>query len=449
MVYKRFYINIIIRVILILGTCFLISFSFPTKKAFLIINHTVLLIIQVFLLIRYLNKTNYELADFFESVVNKDYNFLQFPGKKGKSYSKLYDSLFVIGELLKKSEIENIFKSQYLLAAIENVGTGLIWFDNNGNILLVNRTTRELLKHNSLSRISELDEIMKGFSQILRDIKPSENKLIKLQTGNEYRQISIKATKLIQQGKEIKLISLQDIKNELDEAELDSWQKLIRVLAHEIMNSIGPITTTTTAISKYFRNDQGDTINKDDISKTTIENTIKGLEIIEDRSIGLKDFVSNYRQLTNLPQPILTEIQLEPFIKNISILYKEELQEKNIDFNFIIESNNILLTADEKLISHVIINLLKNSIEAVHSSENPKIDLKIFKNKNDEIIIQVIDNGPGIPQEIIDKIFVPFFTTKDEGSGIGLSLSRQIMRLHSGSINVKSDKSGTEFQLVF
>jgi len=124
MVYKKFYINIIIRVVLLLATCLLIAFSFPTKKAFLILNHTALLVIQVFLLIKYLNKTNYELADFFESVVNKDYNFMQFPRKKGKSYSKLYESLSVINEVLKKSEIENIFKSQYLLAAIENVGTG-------------------------------------------------------------------------------------------------------------------------------------------------------------------------------------------------------------------------------------------------------------------------------------------------------------------------------------
>ncbi|MBU8893062.1 MAG: GHKL domain-containing protein [Bacteroidales bacterium] len=449
MIYKKFYINIVVRVVLLLATCFLITFSFPTQKAFLIINHLALLIIQIILLVRYLNKTNYELADFFESVVNKDYNFLQFSKKKGKSYSKLYESLTVISDALKKSEIENIFKSQYLLAAIENVGTGLIWFDDKGNVLLVNKSTRELLSISTLSNISELDYVMKGFSQIINEIKPSENRLIKLYIGDDYRQISIKSTELIQQGKHIKLISLQDIKNELDEVELDSWQKLIRVLAHEIMNSIGPITTTTTAILRYFRNDQGMTIDLNNIDKTTIDNTIKGLEIIEDRSVGLKEFVSNYRQLTNLPKPIISEIKLNSFVENISLLFKEEFLDRNIDFNYVVEPKDKSLSADEKLISHVIINLLKNSIEAVRSIKKPKIDLKVFENKNNEIVIQVRDNGPGIPEEIIDKIFIPFFTAKEEGSGIGLSLSRQIMRLHNGSIKVKSSKGGTDFQLIF
>jgi len=436
-------------VLLILATCFLVAFSFPTKKMFLIINHTVLLIIQVFLLIRYLNKTNYELADFFESIIGKDYNFLQLPKNKGKSYSKLYDSLYVIGDVLKKSEIENIFKSQYLLAAIENVGTGLIWFDEKGEVLLVNKSTRDLFNLKSLKYISELDKLMNGFSQILKDIKPSEHKLIKLNIGNDYKHISIKSTELVQQGKHIKLISLHDIKNELDEAELDSWQKLIRVLAHEIMNSIGPITTSTTAISKYFKNDRGEAIDSQNVDKPIIENTIKGLEIIEERSLGLKDFVGSYRQLSNLPSPIIKEIQVKAFIQNLILLLKEEIQENQLEFNWDVNPLDLMLQVDEKLISHVIINLLKNAMEAVRSVEKPKIEIKAFKNDNSEIIIQVKDNGTGIHEELMDKIFIPFFTTKEEGSGIGLSLSRQIMRLHNGSIKVKPSEEGTRFQLVF
>jgi len=325
----------------------------------------------------------------------------------------------------------------------------LIWFDDRGEVLLVNKSTRELLNLKSLLHMSELEDIMKGFPQIIKDIRPSEHKLIKLSIGNEFKHISVKSTELIQQGKHIKLISLQDIKSELDETELDSWQKLIRVLAHEIMNSIGPITTSTTAISRYFKNDKGEAIDLNNMNKSIIDNTIKGLEIIEDRSVGLKDFVSNYRQLSNLPKPTISEIQLNSFIENIGLLLKEELQEIKVEFNYVIKPMDLVLLADEKLISHVIINLLKNSIEAIHIVEKPRINLKIFKNEHNEIIIQISDNGPGIPQEIIDKIFIPFFTTKEEGSGIGLSLSRQIMRLHNGSINVKSSEEGVVFRLIF
>jgi len=392
---------------------------------------------------------NYDLSNFIDSCVSKDYNLLKYPQHKGKSYKKLYQSLSSITDALKKSEIETIFKSQYLYAAIQNVGAGLIWFNDKGEVLLVNKSAKELFNINVLSNIYELEKISKDLPNVLKDIRPSENKLVKIYVENDLKQISIKATDLIQQGKQIKLITLHDIKTELDTAELDSWQKLIRVLAHEIMNSIGPITTTTTAISKFFKNDQDEVISTEEINNTTIENTIKGLEIIEERSLGLKDFVGNYRQLSNLPKPNISEFQLKDFIRKLILLLKEELFENNIVINWKVQPDELVLMADEKLISHVILNLLKNSMEAVRPVENPEIDLNIYKNGDDEIVIQVSDNGSGISEELMDKIFIPFFTTKEEGSGIGLSLSRQIMRLHNGSIKVKSSQEGTVFQLLF
>ncbi len=449
MVYKKFYINIIVRIILLVATCLLIAFSVPTKKTFLILNHSLLLVIQIILLIRYLNKINYELADFFESIINRDYNFLKFPRNKGKSFDKLYDSLYKIEEVIKKSEIENILKSQYLSAAIENVATGLIWFDENGNVILINKATRQLLNLKSIQNINELDGLITGFARVLKEIKPSENRLLKLNVDNEFKQLSINATELIQQGKRIKLVSIQNIKSELDETELESWQKLIRVLAHEIMNSIGPITTTITAISKYFRDKKGKAIDKESISDFTINNTLEGLEIIEDRSIGLKDFVANYRQLTNLPNPSFNEIKLKEFIERIIKLFSEELLKGNINTYINVTPNDLALIADEKLLSHVIINLIKNSIEGFGNKESREIRIVSYKDKRNVVIICINDNGPGIHQDIIDKIFIPFFTTKDQGSGIGLSLSRQIMRLHKGSIDVSSSEAGTNIRLTF
>jgi len=374
---------------------------------------------------------------------------MHLPTEMGRSYNKLHESLSVIAELLKKSEIENIFKSQYLYAAIQNVGAGLIWFDEEGNVLLINKSTRELLNLKSLHNIIELEKVMNGFTQIIKDIRPSENKLLKVRIEQDYKQISIKATELIQQGKHIKLISLQNIKNELDEAESDSWQKLIRVLAHEIMNSISPIATSTTAVSKYFKNDLGEVIDPEKINKLIIDNTVKGLDIIEERSLGLKDFVNRYRQLSNLPTPKISEINVKSFIEKICLLFNTEFLEKGIMFSYDSAPSDLILQADEKLISNVLINLLKNAIEAIQGIEDPIISLKCFKNNLSELIIKVSDNGSGISPDILDKIFIPFFTTKEEGSGIGLSLSRQIMKKHNGNINVRSSEQGTEFLMIF
>lgn len=448
MIYKRFYINIIIRIAFLLATCFLIVLPFFSGKIFLIINHILFLAIQVYFLIKYVNRVNYDLSNFIEGCISRDFNMIKFPNGKGKSYTKLYKSLSTLSDALKKSEIETIFKSQYLYAAIQNVGTGLIWFEPDGEVILVNKSAKELLNLNTLSNINELESVSYGFSDLLKQIRPQENKLVKIHTHNTFKQISVKAAELIQQGKQIKLITLHDIKNELDEAELDSWQKLIRVLAHEIMNSIGPIITTTTAISRYYTGETGNIINKDDINESTINNTIKGLDIIKERGLGLKEFVSNYRQLTNVPRPIIKEIELNSFIEDIVLLFNEDLKNRNIDFK--IELNDSLkILADKKLIAQVVINLIKNAIEAVFKQKSPLIELIIFKNDLGKVVIQINDNGEGISKEVIDKIYIPFFTTKDEGSGIGLSLSRQIMRLHKGTINVKSEKGCTQFQLIF
>ncbi len=449
MIYKRFYISIIIRVVLILLTCFLVVISFPSQKLFLIINHSILLIVQVYLLIRYINRVNYDLSNFIDSCIGKDYNLLKYPNHKGKSYERLYTSLSAITDALKKSEIETIFKSQYLYTAIQNVGAGLIWIDERGDVVLINKSAKVLFNILNLNNIKELEKISSSLPDLLRDIKPSENKLIKIYIENELKQISIKATELIQQGKHIKLIALHDIKNELDEAELDSWQKLIRVLAHEIMNSIGSITTSSTAISKYFKSNQGEHISTSDISDKIISNTIEGLDIIRERSVGLKDFVNNYRQLTNLPAPDLKEFEILPFIENLGIFFKEEFQQKNIQFEIVDHHKNLKILADKKLISHVFINLIKNASEAIGNEKEPIITIEIDKNTLNQVFVNVKDNGHGISEEVIDRIFIPFFTTKEEGSGIGLSLSRQIMRLHNGSINVKSNHTGTEFQLLF
>jgi nitrogen fixation/metabolism regulation signal transduction histidine kinase len=305
---------------------------------------------------------------------------------------------------------------------------------------LFNKAASELFRIRELSNLVVLDQIYPDFSKILMKMKSAEQKLIKIDSGNEIKQLSIKATefKILENPK--KLVSIQNIKNELEDNELDSWQKLIRVLTHEIMNSTAPITSSIKIITRFFKNEKTDKPKQSgEIDNEIIQHTIRGLGIIEERSEGLTNFVDKYRSLTNLPKPKFSKFPVSEMFESIRILMEEKIKANNIICEQHIYPQSLVLNADKKMIEQVIINLIINSVNALEGIENKKIELKSFLEFNERIVIQVVDNGKGIPKEIIDKVFMPFFTTKEEGSGIGLSLSRQIMRLHGGTIKVQSE----------
>ena len=229
------------------------------------------------------------------------------------------------------------------------------------------------------------------------------------------------------------LATISNIQNVLEEQETEAWQKLIRVLTHEIMNTIAPITSLSQTILAYFKNLDGN-----QPSEKVIRNTIKGLEVINERGTGLIAFVETYRKLTRIPPPEKKTIQLKQLLENTITFIGTEPIDDNIRISLEVTPPDLELTADKKQISQVLINLIKNSMEALKNHEEGKIVLNANTNKNGRKQITVTDNGPGIPEELMDKVFIPFFTTKESGSGIGLSLSRQIMQMHGGRLKVDS-----------
>jgi two-component system nitrogen regulation sensor histidine kinase NtrY len=229
------------------------------------------------------------------------------------------------------------------------------------------------------------------------------------------------------------LVAIQDIKNEMETKELESWIKLIRVLTHEIMNSVAPVTSLSQTILGYFKNLDG---NQPD--EKIIGNTIKGLEIINERGSGLISFVENYRKLTRLPQPDKKPINVGQLLENTIMLIKYEPVNEQVQISWKTNPSDLEIIADKEQISQVLINLIKNSLEALKNLNEGKIMLSGEINTSGRVQITIIDNGPGIPEDLMDKIFIPFFTTKESGSGVGLSLSRQIMMLHNGTLKVVS-----------
>jgi nitrogen fixation/metabolism regulation signal transduction histidine kinase len=412
------------------------------------LNLFLLLIAQNVLLVYYLNKTNRDLAHFFSSVSNSDSTIVFNNENKDKSYSSLYKQLNNVNSIIEQARIEKIGQFEYLKQVVEHVGVGILSFDDL-KVQFFNTAGKDILRISKLNTIIDLDTIYPGFSQKLQNIKPNNQQLLVIKNKEIELNLSVKLVEMVIGAKTIKLFAFQNIHSELEAQELDSWQKIIRVLTHEIMNSVSPINSATNSISRLFL-DNEIVIKPKEINQDTINKTLKGMKIIEQRSAGMLSFVQKFRDLTLLPEPQKTEIKVQDLYQTIETLFIKDIKLNNIEIKFNTTPSNLKINADKTQIEQLIINLIKNSIESIIIIANPKIEIDAYLNEKNRTIISIQDNGPGISPDLLENIFIPFFTTKEKGSGIGLSLSRQIMHLHNGNISVKSEPNvETIFTLQF
>ena len=284
-------------------------------------------------------------------------------------------------------------------------------------------------------------------------MKAGNKALIKVFIADELLQLSIHATQFRMRGEEYILVSFQDIAPELEQKEIESWQKLIRVLTHEIMNSITPISSLSETIDEIISNHQ-DIPPANEIYKEDMENVRQAIATIGNRSKGLLNFVEIYRNLTRIPKPNFRHFYIQDMFDRIMELLGPKFDENNIETTIKIFPKDLKVLADPDLIDQVLINLLLNAIDALSETKNkdikPRITIVASVNLNNRTTIEIADNGKGIKQDLLDKIFMPFFTSKKKGSGNGLSLSRQIMQMHKGSITVRSKfDEGAVFTMIF
>lgn len=450
MVFNRYRILIVVQVLLIAATT--LAFFWTLDQEYMLITRSSLVLVwvlQIIYLIWYLQKINRELLKFFTALRYDDVS-ISFDKSKNidPCFKELYTELNSIINNIKEARSDKESEHQYFQNTVKHIGTGILAFDDNGKIEIFNNAVLDLLSISQIKNIADINKVRPGLSKIIQDIKPGNTKLVKLVVNNEIKQLSIKSARFKIKERNIKLISLQNIKTEIDQSEVQAWQKLIRVLTHEIMNSVSPIKLLSGSLIEMFEED-GKTKHINEIDNTTIENSILGLKTIRKRSDGLSNFVETYKSLTQIPKANFSEFKVCHLFDHINTLLKESLIQKSIQFSATCSSNKLSLCADEKLIEQVLINLIKNASDSISNSENPSINL-VAQVVNDQVQIKVIDNGPGISTEVLENIFIPFFTTKEKGSGIGLSLSRQIMHLHGGSISVHSiPNKETVFTLVF
>jgi two-component system nitrogen regulation sensor histidine kinase NtrY len=452
MLLNKFFINVFARVILIVLTSVALGIVLQHLDRgyyYTLSGMIFLILLQSWLLVKYVNKTNSDLEKFFSSVQDHDSSVRFSENTRNGSFKKLHDKMNYLNTVIQNAKIENERTSQFLQSVVSHVDTGLLSFDMTGKIEIYNRAVKRYLNLQQPRKLSSLKETNNDIYIIINSIKPGQEILHKMKIDNHLQSILVKAAELKFENNMIKLVSFQDITNELDKKELESWHRLIRVLTHEIMNSISPITSLTGVISGYFKKKNGETqIPLEEIDHQIVSKTLSGLNTIEETGRGLLDFVDKYRSLTSLPKPNLSKFTVESLFQKCKLLMESNISD-NIKITQSVYPEDISIVADYSQVEQILINLIKNACEALPGRKNGTIQLKAFK-ADDGTVIQVEDNGIGISGDIIEDIFVPFYTTKETGSGIGLSLSRQIMKNHDGTISVNSSPGkGSEFTLKF
>ena len=451
MVFNRFRIAITWRVILLALTVLLLFVLLETERyRFSAIIIGLLVILEIVMLIRYVEQTNRKLTQFFQSIRHADFSSSFSDPGLGKSFEDLSREFNQVIEAFRKYRTEKEESFNYLQTVIQHVSIGILVFRRDGQVDVFNQAIKKMLKIKKLRNIHDLSEAKEDLPQTLMNLKAGDSTLIKVFSESELLQLSIIATEFRMRGEDYILVSIQDISTELDEKEIESWQKMIRVLTHEIMNSITPITSLASTVHEMTVRREDGKISMNTLDEEDAESVDSALITIKNRSQGLLNFVEVYRNLTRIPKPNFRYFRVSELFDRCHLLLHPKMEAIGIKCSRTVFPPDLMLTADPDLIDQVVINLMLNAIDAVQDVENPQISIFATLNSNNRVTIDFKDNGVGIKPDVMDKIFMPFFTSKKQGSGVGLSLSRQIMHLHKGSISVRSrPEEGTVFTLVF
>jgi len=368
----------------------------------------------------------------------------------GSAYDEMRDAFNDVISDFQKIRTEKEEHFHYLQNVMQHIEISLIAFQKDGSVEMINNSAKKLFQISKIKNIDQLESYSSELVKKMKNMKSGERILVQVIDNDMMMQLAIYATEFKIRMQSIILVSIQNIQSELEEQEMAAWQKLIQVLTHEIMNSITPIASLSSTINELLK-DIDTTDNKPQmIDDETVIDIRNSLKTITKRSTGLVHFVESYRNLTKIPKPKFNIIPVKEIFNNVHLLMEKNIKLKGIDCVIDISPPSLELTADEELIEQVLINLIKNAMHALSNIENAKIIMKAFMDKRGRVVVQLIDNGSGILKEVIDKIFVPFFTTKPDGSGIGLSLSKQIMRMHGGTLTAQSEPNvKTSFTLRF
>jgi signal transduction histidine kinase len=406
-----------------------------------------IIIYQVVEFYRFQRKAHDELNQFVESAHYRDFSRYFDVKHAPVEIQPLRQGFNDINTTFKAISKEKETQYQYLQKILELVDTGILSYsEETGEIVWMNEALKRMLQLPYLKTIHSLARRDEEFYKEILAVKPGEGRIATAHPERSSFKILLSATAFQTDGKIYKLIAFQNVNEALDETESKAWQKLLSVLTHEIMNSVAPISSLAETL-KHRLHESVQLLNNESGSVDDLE---LGIETIKRRSEGLLKFAETYRSLNKITTLNLTKVYVRDIFENLLQLMLPTLEQKNIDVETILKDPDLMIECDTSLLEQVMINLLVNAIDAVKEKQEPTIILSGYVAGNRKTIIKISDNGNGMPPEVVDKIFIPFFSTKKTGSGIGLSLCKQIMMLHKGNIQVQSEEGvGTAFLLQF
>lgn len=397
-------------------------------------------------LIRFIERSNRELSNFLMAIRQNDFSNV-YPERHSRTKSLYHAFNVITREFIKiRSEKESNF--HFLQTIVEHSGVPLLAYDlKTLKVSIINQSAKDLFHIPHLTKTSALERVSEELRMNVETLESDEKILLKVEIRGELFYLSLIAKEIVLQETRFKVVAFHNINSELDQKEIESWQKLIRVLTHEIKNSVIPISTLSEVINQMVTTKDGEPISMTALSEEDAEDLRTSLQTIEKRSKGLVRFVASYGDLARVPKPEFEKCDLSELIRRVVDLESSIARSNGITIKTMLPSNGSLVNIDPQLIEQVLINIVKNALEVLYGQENGIIEITL--SGHDQKTIKVFDNGPGMDAETLDNIFVPFFTTKQEGTGIGLSLARQIIRAHKGNLRVVSHPGqGATFEIV-
>lgn len=416
-----------------------------------------MILLQVYFLIRYVNNTNYSLVKFLDALKTEDYSVYFSPSKKGDSFAKVYDDFNLIIKIFKRNKIEKEAQYKYFKYILEHVNLGILSIRKDdlfkeqadSELLFLNKAACDILQQPQHKYWHRIAKNLPWFEEEVKKISGGGKSLVDFGDDLIRKQLSLEVIEIQLLNEPYLIIAFQDIRSEIEQKEIEAWHNVIRILAHEMLNSFTPVSSLASTIKSMTEGEDGGSINAEDLDDEDIRDINMAASTIKKRSDGLLVFVKDYRTISNVPIPKLHPVNVKQFLSEIFVLMSNNAKEAEVEIKILPIPANATIRIDRKLIEQVLINLINNSIHALEGVKNPLINISCIVEQEKTLLI-VSDNGKGIEENIMSQIFIPFYTTKKNGSGIGLSLSKNIMKKHGGNLLVSSEVAvNTTFTLIF
>ena len=454
---KRFTLQVVLRILAIVVFCVALSMLLMKGLWFSTILIGMLIMLQVYFLIRYVNNTNYALVKFMDALKNEDFSVYFSPSKKGDSFAKVYDDFNLIIRLFKRNKIEKEAQYKYFKYLLEHVNLGIISIrkedieeeKSEEEILFLNQAACNILKQPQHRYWHRLAKNVPWLVEEVRKISDGGKVLVEVGDEHENKQLSLEVIEINVLDAPYLIITFQDIRSEIEQKEIEAWHNVIRILAHEMLNSFTPVSSLASTIKELTGEGEKEAKPVSEMDDEDIKDINTAASTIKKRSDGLLVFVNDYRTIANVPVPQMEKINVKEFLKEIIVLMESVAAQQSVKLVLGAIPSHATINADQKLIEQILINLINNSCAALKGRKDPVIEMAASVNP-ENTVITVYDNGTGIEDNILNQIFIPFFTTKKNGSGIGLSLSKNIMKKHGGNLLAQSvPGESTTFSLFF